>query len=309
MNVSIIIPAYNVEKYLEECVHSAMAQTYDGVKEIIIVDNNSTDNTLQIAEKLKAKHSEKIKVLQQKKQGANAARNMGLKNSTGEWIQFLDADDLLLPGKIKHQVDILKEKKDKEPSFIISATIKAAHHKIYRTNVKEDNPFFNLLLSGEGRAGNTCANLWNKEILKTISGFDETLPSSQEIDLMFRMLLVNPVVLYDYRSNSIIRQRDDDTQISNNKNYSKNKTQAFRVKKEIIKHISQNNPEFFKERKHEVKKLYQYFLYHLLKIKNDLNIETLAFLNKYMYEPWYLKGFKNKKLRYWVEKRIAKMKA
>ena len=305
MNVSIIIPAYNVEKYLEECVHSALAQTYESIKEIIIVDNNSTDNTLQIAEKLKSKHSEKIKVFQQKKQGANAARNMGLKNSTGDWIQFLDADDLLLPGKIKHQAEIIKEKKDKEPSFIISATIKAAHHKIYRTNVKEDNPFFNLLLSGEGRAGNTCANLWNRKLLDKINGFDETLPSSQEMDLMFRMLLENPVLAYDHKHNSIIRQRDDDSQISHRKNYRKNKKVALQEKKKIIRHIANNYPGFFKDRKIEVKALYQSYVYHLLKEPNEFNIETLRFLNKYMFEPWYLKVFGNDRVRYWVEMRVA----
>jgi len=305
MKVSIIIPAYNVDKYLEECVHSALAQTYEGVKEIIIVDNNSTDNTLQISEKLKAKHSEKIKVLQQKKQGANAARNMGLKNSTGDWIQFLDADDLLLPGKIKHQAEIIKEKKDKELSFIISATIKAANHKTYRTKVKEDNPFFNLLLSGEGRAGNTCANLWNRKVLEKIKGFDETLPSSQEMDLMFRMLIENPVVAYDHKHNSIIRQRDDDSQISHRKNYMKNKKVALHEKMKIISHIANNYPGFFKDRKKEVKVLYQSYVYHLLKIPGDYSIETLRFLNQYMFEPWYLRGFGNDRVRYWVEMRVA----
>lgn len=112
MLISIIIPAYNVEVYIKECIHSAFAQTHKPI-EVICIDNNSTDNTWQ---KLKQLHEKYPSLLIDKelKPGAPAARNKGLALSKGEWIQFLDADDLLLPEKIEHQAKLLQNKNEND---------------------------------------------------------------------------------------------------------------------------------------------------------------------------------------------------
>jgi glycosyltransferase involved in cell wall biosynthesis len=101
--VSIIIPAYNSEKYLAETISSALSQTWPN-KEVILVDDGSTDGSLAVAKKF-----ESVKVFHQNNKGASAARNKGLKESKGEFIQFLDGDDLLSPDKIATQVDILQQ--------------------------------------------------------------------------------------------------------------------------------------------------------------------------------------------------------
>ena len=101
--VSIIIPVYNAEKHLSECLGSAINQTWIN-KQIIIVDDGSTDDSLQIA---KSFESENIKVITQQNKGASAARNTGLNAAKGHYIQFLDADDLLSPDKIEGQVKAL----------------------------------------------------------------------------------------------------------------------------------------------------------------------------------------------------------
>ena len=74
--VSIIIPAYNVQDYIEECINSALNQTYPNI-EIIVVDNNSTDQTLEIVKDFKRRHPDLITILLEKKQGASNARNKG----------------------------------------------------------------------------------------------------------------------------------------------------------------------------------------------------------------------------------------
>jgi glycosyltransferase involved in cell wall biosynthesis len=102
--VSIIIPVYNSEKYLAECINSAIAQTWNN-KEIIIVDDGSIDDSYEIATKYSI-HSY-IKIISQKNRGASAARNAGLKEAKGDYIQFLDADDLLGRDKIEKQVKLL----------------------------------------------------------------------------------------------------------------------------------------------------------------------------------------------------------
>ena len=99
--VSIIIPAYNSGAYLKETIQSALDQTWPE-KEIIVVDDGSSDNSLAIA---KGFENPKVKVFGQKNQGASAARNRGLRESKGEYIQFLDGDDLLDSRKIESQVN------------------------------------------------------------------------------------------------------------------------------------------------------------------------------------------------------------
>jgi glycosyltransferase involved in cell wall biosynthesis len=98
--VSIIIPAYNAEKYLGDTVRSALAQTWPN-KEIIIVDDGSSDGTLNVARQFE---SRQVKVLAQKNRGAACARNAGLAIAQGDFIQWLDADDLLAPDKISLQL-------------------------------------------------------------------------------------------------------------------------------------------------------------------------------------------------------------
>ena len=98
--VSVIIPVYNAEKYIAEAITSVINQTWPNI-EIIIIDDGSTDRSLEIA---KAFSGEKIKVYTQPNQGATVARNYGLKESRGDYIQFLDADDLLSSDKIEGQV-------------------------------------------------------------------------------------------------------------------------------------------------------------------------------------------------------------
>ncbi|MDE5873388.1 MAG: glycosyltransferase, partial [Lachnospiraceae bacterium] len=89
--ISVIVPIYNVEDYVAQCIESICAQTYTNL-EIILVNDGSTDNCLTIMEKYAAK-DDRVVVINQKNQGANAARNSGLLQATGEWVCFVDGDD------------------------------------------------------------------------------------------------------------------------------------------------------------------------------------------------------------------------
>jgi glycosyltransferase involved in cell wall biosynthesis len=101
--VSILIPAYNAEVWITDTLHSALAQTWEP-KEIIVVDDGSTDRTLAIARSFE---SPQLRVIAQENQGASAARNTALAACTGDYIQYLDADDLLAPDKIEKQIEAL----------------------------------------------------------------------------------------------------------------------------------------------------------------------------------------------------------
>lgn len=103
--VSILIPAFNAEEWIAESIRSATAQTWQR-KEIIVVDDGSTDRTLALARQFE---SDSVRVVAQGHEGAAAARNKAFSLSHGEYIQWLDADDLLGPGKIAMQIGALGE--------------------------------------------------------------------------------------------------------------------------------------------------------------------------------------------------------
>lgn len=104
--VSVIIPAYNVDKFLGECVRSLLCQTYTNY-EIIIIDDGSTDNTYVIGESLTFE-STKVEVFRQENQGVSVARNVGMQKAKGEFYVFVDADDIVAPRYIETLVFVPK---------------------------------------------------------------------------------------------------------------------------------------------------------------------------------------------------------
>lgn len=103
-DVSIIIPCYNAVPWLESCIASTQRQGIDTLQ-ILIIDDGSTDDSLEIA---KSYESDQVQIYSQSNQGASSARNRGLQEATGQYIQYLDADDQLGEHKILHQIQRLR---------------------------------------------------------------------------------------------------------------------------------------------------------------------------------------------------------
>ncbi|MCF8266368.1 MAG: glycosyltransferase family 2 protein [Melioribacteraceae bacterium] len=203
MDVSVIIPCYNVEFYIQECFDSLLQQT-KSPNQFIFVDNASSDGTLKLLLEFQAAHPElPIHVLQEPKPGACAARNIGLFAAQGKWIQFLDADDLLLPEKLSHQMELLR--RDGKVDFIAGACIK--RYQDGREQIITPDNRDPWLALPNVQLGNTCANLFRRETLLLISGWDETLKSSQEYDLMFRLLKSGARVFFDPEPLTLVRER------------------------------------------------------------------------------------------------------
>lgn len=116
--VSIIIPIYNVQKYLKKCLDSVINQKYKNL-EIILINDGSTDNSLDIAINYKNK-DKRIKLFSQTNQGLSAARNTGLKNATGKYITFVDSDDYITPDYVSYMYDLLKRNNFKSSLAICS---------------------------------------------------------------------------------------------------------------------------------------------------------------------------------------------
>ncbi len=105
--VSVIIPVYNAEKYIRQCINSVLLQDYPNI-EIIVINDGSTDKSFEILYELR----DQITLIDQPNGGISVARNAGINAATGDYIAFLDADDIWLAGKITAQVDFMENNPD-----------------------------------------------------------------------------------------------------------------------------------------------------------------------------------------------------
>ncbi len=106
--ISVIVPIYNMEKYLEACLDSILSQTYENI-EIILVDDGSTDKSAEICRKY-AEIDKRIRTLNKKNGGVSAARNDGMRLSKGDWLSFVDSDDYIAPNYIERLYETAKDK-------------------------------------------------------------------------------------------------------------------------------------------------------------------------------------------------------
>lgn len=128
MKVSIICPSYNCEKYISETLHSIFSQTFNDY-EILIVDDCSTDNTVKIISGL---NDSRIKLfVNEKNMGAAYCRNLALKQANGEYIAFLDSDDLWFPTKLEEQIEFM-EKNHYDFSYTCYDEIDENSNKLHR---------------------------------------------------------------------------------------------------------------------------------------------------------------------------------
>jgi glycosyltransferase involved in cell wall biosynthesis len=181
LSVTAIIPAYNAELTLTRSVDSLLAVTGCEL-DILLVDNNSEDKTLNIMKSSVAKAPGKVKLFKSVIQGVCAARNLGLQHAGGRWIQFLDADDTIAPDKISHQL----EKIDSDTKWVIGGYRIVSPGQEDVDNIPHEDPWKGLVY--QYRIGCTHANLYRKTALETIGGWDESLPDNTDPNLHFELL-------------------------------------------------------------------------------------------------------------------------
>ena len=201
--VSVIIPLYNSEAYISETLDSVLNQTWENV-ETIIVDDSSTDESFNIANKYKNQFPEKIKVYTNPGKGACAARNYGFKQSLGEYIQYLDADDILSSNKIEKQVLVLHNETDKiavcETWHFFNTIDKATNtDKPYLIAVNQPEDFFIQLWGGKTLPPNmvqTSAWLTPRSLIKQNGGWNENLHKDQDGEFFARIALNSKGIIY-----------------------------------------------------------------------------------------------------------------
>lgn len=183
--VSILIPAYNAEKWIRFAIESALGQTYSPI-EVIVADDGSTDGTVREIESFGAR----VQLIRGCHAGANAARNLLSENAAGEWLQYLDADDYLLPNKIADQMHFVEQNgwhldavysptvlRDEITRSEVATTLRAPYD--VATQFVRWIPFC------------THGLLLRASAVREVGGWKESQPVCQEHELICRMIMAN----------------------------------------------------------------------------------------------------------------------
>lgn len=193
MKLSIIVPVYNVELYLERCVSSLVNQTYQDI-EILLINDGSTDNSLTVCKKL-IKRDDRIHLIDQTNQGLSGARNTGLDYASGELIAFIDSDDWVHPLMFSEMIFFLQEKNlkiveceliKKEGKEIVD--IQFDRSKVRREVFDSDTMLYNCL---KNQLYSVCIKIFTKEIAK---------------NQRFKIGKISEDVYYTYDSFKIVNQ-------------------------------------------------------------------------------------------------------
>lgn len=183
MRVSIIIPCHNVQEHLPKALDSAIAQDHPET-EIVCVDDGSTDGTARVLADYAVRFPHKVRIISQVNKGASSARNVGTAVTSGDYLQFLDADDVILPQKISAQVALARS--SGSPDLIIGDFEQVMPNGLLLPALAlHARPWMALI---QTRMGTTSANLWKRYALTAVGGWNEQLASSQDYELMFRLL-------------------------------------------------------------------------------------------------------------------------
>jgi len=198
MKISVIVPIFNVDKYLNRCIDSIIQQTYKNI-EIILVDDGSTDKSGKIADEYK-KLDARTKVIHQKNIGLPGARNSGLKIASGEYVSFIDSDDKIDSTMMEEFVKTIVE--NYYPDIVTSDIYQYSQDNKKFSRVKNNSYIYNKLIhkkqiidnylkplfgSDARNSPSVCNKLYKYKFLKEKNiTFDETLPRAE--DFWFNIL-------------------------------------------------------------------------------------------------------------------------
>lgn len=210
--VSILIPLYNAEQYIEETITKALKQTYSNI-ELVIVDDHSTDNSLKIAQKYA---SERVHIYSNSKKGGNAARNYAFKKCNGEYIKFMDADDYMDDNMIEVQLKHLLAEKNPKNCVAFSPVIMryADGHEQFQQqrNIDHDYvPGIELLIDiwrGKGWHCPHC-HLMHRTLIEKAGPWDETVLKNQDGEFFSRIYAAAQKAISAKTVNAIWRQTNN----------------------------------------------------------------------------------------------------
>jgi glycosyltransferase involved in cell wall biosynthesis len=208
--ISVIIPAYNQGHYLGEAIQSVIDQTYPDF-ELVVVDDGSTDKTAQVACSFS---DPRIRYIHQENRGLSAARNTGILRSSGEYLTFLDSDDLFVADKLETLLNAMQ--RDPELGFVAGQAVLIDENalplgKVFDTPLPE-NPAHLLLWNPL----HVCSVMMRRDWQKKVGLFDESLHAYEDWDMWLRLAragcrmgwVPHPVSLYRFHTRQMTRDKE-----------------------------------------------------------------------------------------------------
>jgi glycosyltransferase involved in cell wall biosynthesis len=251
--ISIIIPCYNQGNYLAEAIKSCVSQTYS-LFECIIINDGSSDNTDDISKWWCASDS-RIKYISRYNTGVSSSRNLGLKHARGDFIQFLDADDLLQPDKFKLSISEFNLFPDIDIIVSSAMYFDVSCPSQTRFNIFDNTPWMDELWSKKntlisklikGNLMPVCSPLIRKNVFDKVGYFDTSISACEDWDFWLRCAIHGIRFRYNSLPNGDVRIRVHKTSASQNRDkmfsgefYLSVKTSSLLVnKKDIISNFS-----------------------------------------------------------------------
>ncbi|MEG1518863.1 MAG: glycosyltransferase [Cetobacterium sp.] len=238
--LSIIIPVYNVQEYIEECLESALNQNVENY-EIICVNDGSTDDSLKILQRYSETHK-KIKVIDQKNKGLSGARNTGFNSSTGKFIMFLDSDDYLKENSLKELIRKISEENLEILAYNYINYYKVNNQKIEDRKISVDKFMTGIEYYKEMSVDKSCPmswlNIYKREFLEKNDLY--FLEGIVHEDVEFMVRLLPKVEKMKYMNEAIYYYRRREGSIMTEDKYNPNKKYSFEkiietCEKELLK--------------------------------------------------------------------------
>ena len=231
--VSVVIPIYNSEKYLEECLNSVLSQTFQNI-EIIAVDDGSTDLSLEILKKF----SDRVNVISQKNNGLASALNLGMSKMKGRWFKWFSPDDVMYPYTIETLVDEAKKYSDDTIIYSnwnviddVGNTLREFHESDYNELSEFD---YNIRLL-DGQQINVNSTLIPSSLFDKCSIRELDDPVAIDYDFFLCSALLHGVKFH-LISKSLVKYRIHSDQLSH-KNISKTLDYILEIKNEILQQL------------------------------------------------------------------------
>ena len=246
--VSFVVPTHNRADLLGECIESLVSQTYNNI-EIIIIDDHSVDNTSEILRNFNTKYNY-IKYFINDGKGVSSARNLGIKKASGEYIAFMDDDDVCEPFRIEEQMKPLIDNNFNYDFIAHGFSTVNENNEIIKKN--------NYLLKTDS-IGFTVRWLVRKKLLNEVGGFDVDQPNLEEVELFFRLktkarIFFSPISVVRVRELPVSLTKDNSKMIAGIKrllNLHEDKMGWYEKNSWLItlsrKYLEMNNSDGFKE--------------------------------------------------------------
>jgi len=277
--ISIIIPVYNVELYLEKCLNSVINQSYKNI-EIILINDGSTDNSGKICDEFKEKDN-RIKVLHKENEGQAIARNKGIDLSNGEYIMFIDSDDFIELNMVEILYNNLINSKS---DIVCCARIIEKNQKSRLVNNKgtffmDSKQGIERLIFQEQVDSSPCDKIYKKELFKTLR-FPEGVVY-EDLGLIYKLFDKADKIMHIEDALYHYNIHENSTMTTNIKKFNKKSLDELKIKEEMKEFISNKYPEL----KNKIEALYYMTLIDILikcyesnydeKIYKKLNDEVL----------------------------------